>query len=100
VLRAAAKGAPIVVLAQLFQVNPLHWIYRPTRPPFGGEDLKGKTSGSLRRNDEAILRALLAHYAIDENQVSLFSVRYDYTPFTRGGWISGHFISTLRPSYR
>ena len=34
VLRAAAKGAPIVVLAQLFQVNPLHWIYRPDRTLF------------------------------------------------------------------
>jgi len=34
VLRAAAKGAPIVVLAQLFQVNPLHWIYRPDKTAF------------------------------------------------------------------
>jgi NitT/TauT family transport system substrate-binding protein len=83
VLRAAAKGAPIVVLAQLFQVNPLQWIYRPDQTAFsGGEDLKGKTIGvTFGGNDEAILRALLAHYGIAENQVSLFSVRYDYTPF-------------------
>ena len=86
VLRAAAKGAPIVVLAQLFQVNPLHWIYRPDKTAFSaGEDLKGKTIGvTFGGNDEAILRALLAHYAIAENQVSLFSVRYDYTPFYEG----------------
>jgi NitT/TauT family transport system substrate-binding protein len=86
VLRAAAKGAPIVVLAQLFQVNPLHWIYRPEKTAFsGGEDLKGKTIGvTFGGNDEAILRALLAHYSIAENQVSLFSVRYDYTPFYEG----------------
>lgn len=86
VLRAVAKGAPIVVLAQLFQVNPLHWIYRPDRIAFSsGEDLKGKRIGvTFGGNDEAILRALLARYGIAENQVDLFSVRYDYTPFYEG----------------
>ena len=33
VIRAVSKGSPIVVLAQLFQVNPLHWIYRPDHTP-------------------------------------------------------------------
>jgi NitT/TauT family transport system substrate-binding protein len=86
VLRAAAKGAPIVVLAQLFQVNPLQWIYRPDRTLFTTpEDLKGKSIGvTFGGNDEAILRALLARYGITEDQVSLFSVRYDYTPFYEG----------------
>jgi NitT/TauT family transport system substrate-binding protein len=86
VLRAAAKGAPIVVLAQLFQVNPLHWIYRPDRTAFSaGEDLKGKRIGvTFGGNDEAILRALLARYGIAETEVTLFSVRYDYTPFYEG----------------
>ena len=86
VLRAAAKGAPIVVLAQLFQVNPLQWIYRPDQTLFTTpEDLKGKSIGvTFGGNDEAILRALLARYGIAEDQVSLFSVRYDYTPFYEG----------------
>jgi len=86
VLRAAAKGAPIVVLAQLFQVNPLNWIYRPDRTHFTGpKDLKGQTIGvTFGGNDEAILRALLARYGIPEDQVNLFSVRYDYTPFYEG----------------
>jgi len=86
VLRAAAKGAPIVVLAQLFQVNPLQWVFRPDRTAFSsGEDLKGKRIGvTFGGNDEAILRALLARYGIAENQVTLFSVRYDYTPFYEG----------------
>ncbi|HEX5681411.1 MAG TPA: ABC transporter substrate-binding protein [Desulfobacterales bacterium] len=86
VLRAVAKGAPIVVLAQLFQVNPLHWIYRPDKTPFSGPaDWKGKTIGvTFGGNDEAIMRALLARYRIAENEVSLFSVRYDYTPFYEG----------------
>ena len=83
VLRAAAKGAPIVVLAQLFQVNPLHWIYRPDQTAFsGGGDLRGRRIGvTFGGNDEAILRALLARWGIAEDQVTLFSVRYDYTPF-------------------
>ncbi|MBW2107156.1 MAG: ABC transporter substrate-binding protein, partial [Deltaproteobacteria bacterium] len=31
VIRARSKGAPVVVVAQLFQLNPLQWIYRPAR---------------------------------------------------------------------
>jgi NitT/TauT family transport system substrate-binding protein len=86
VLRAVAKGAPIVVLAQLFQVNPLHWIYRPDRTPFTSpEDWKGKLIGvTFGGNDETIMRALLARYRIAEAEVNLFSVRYDYTPFYEG----------------
>jgi NitT/TauT family transport system substrate-binding protein len=86
VLRAVAKGSPIVVLAQLFQINPLHWIYRPDKTSFAAaEDLKGKSIGvTFGGNDETILRALLARYAIAESQVNLFSVRYDYTPFYEG----------------
>jgi len=83
VIRAISKGSPIVVLAQLFQANPLQWIYRPDenridRP----EDMKGKIVGiTFGGNDETILRALLAKYGIKENELNLFSVRYDYTPF-------------------
>lgn len=86
VIRAVAKGSPIVVLAQLFQVNPLHWIYRPDRTPLATpQDLKGKTIGiTYGGNDETIMRALLAKYKIAEDDVKLFSVRYDFTPFYRG----------------
>lgn len=86
VLRAAAKGSPVVVLAQLFQVNPLHWIYRPDRTPVSvPTDLKGRTIGvTYGGNDEAVLRALLARHGIAEGEVTFFSVRYDYTPFYEG----------------
>ncbi|UCD82251.1 MAG: ABC transporter substrate-binding protein [Desulfobacterales bacterium] len=86
VIRAVSKGSPIVVLAQLFQVNPLHWIYRPDRTPLKTpQDLKGKTIGiTYGGNDETIMRALLAKYNIKEDEVKLFSVRYDYTPFYKG----------------
>lgn len=86
VIRAVAKGSPIVVLAQLFQVNPLHWIYRPDRTGLTTpQDLKGKTIGiTYGGNDETIMRALLAKYNIAENEVKLFSVRYDFTPFYKG----------------
>jgi NitT/TauT family transport system substrate-binding protein len=86
VIRAVSKGSPIVVLAQLFQVNPLHWIYRPDRTPLKTpQDLKGKVIGiTYGGNDETIMRALLAKYKIKEEEVNLFSVRYDYTPFYQG----------------
>ncbi|RPJ74365.1 MAG: nitrate ABC transporter substrate-binding protein [Desulfobacteraceae bacterium] len=86
VLRAVAKGSPIMVLAQLFQVNPLHWIYRPERTPFASpKDWKGRTLGvTFGGNDETIMRALLARHGIAEGEVNLFSVRYDYTPFYEG----------------
>ena len=71
VIRAVSKGAPIVVLAQLFQVNPLHWIYRPDKCILHTpQDLKGKTIGiTYGGNDETIMRALLAKYGITEGQV-------------------------------
>ena len=86
VIRAVSKGSPIVVLAQLFQINPLHWIYRPDKTPLKTpQDLKGKTIGiTYGGNDETIMRALLAKYEIKEDEVNLYSVRYDYTPFYQG----------------
>jgi len=86
VIRAVSKGSPIVVLAQLFQINPLHWIYRPDRTVLRTpQDLKGKTIGiTYGGNDETIMRALLAKFNIKEEDVNLFSVRYDYTPFYKG----------------
>ena len=86
VIRAVAKGSPIVVLAQLFQINPLHWIYRPDQTVLKTpQDLRGKIIGvTYGGNDETIMRALLAKYHITEKEVELFSVRYDYTPFFNG----------------
>jgi len=83
VIRAVSKGAPVVVLAQLFQANPLQWIYRPAENDIKKpEDIRGKVIGiTFGGNDETIMRALLAKYGIKENEVNLFSVRYDYTPF-------------------
>jgi NitT/TauT family transport system substrate-binding protein len=83
VIRAVAKGSPVVVLAQLFQANPLQWIYRPDEVEIKKpEDIKGKVVGvTFGGNDETIMKAILAKYGIRENEVNLFSVRYDYTPF-------------------
>ncbi len=85
VIRALAKGSPVVVVCQLFQENPLQWIYRTAKVRLKNlSDLKGKTIGvTFGGNDEAILRALLAKGGIDERAVNLFSVRYDYTPFLK-----------------
>jgi NitT/TauT family transport system substrate-binding protein len=83
VIRALAKGADILVIAQLFQINPLQWIYRPDKMTVDRlADLKGHTLGvTFGGNDEAILKALLAKAGLAEGDVELFSVRYDYTPF-------------------
>jgi len=85
VLRARAKGSPVVVIAQLFQVNPLQWIYRPADAQIRKlSDLKGKVIGvTYGGNDETIMRTLLAKAGIGTTDVNLFSVRYDYTPFYR-----------------
>ena len=86
VLRARAKGSPVVVIAQLFQVNPLQWIYRPSDVRIGKlSDLKGKVIGvTYGGNDETIMRTLLAEAGLSSpTDVTLFSVRYDYTPFYR-----------------
>jgi NitT/TauT family transport system substrate-binding protein len=86
VIRAVAKGAPIVVIAQLFQANPLQWIFRPDRTSIHTvKDLKAKTIGvTFGGNDETIMRAVLNKHQIRKDDVRFFSVRYDYTPFYRG----------------
>lgn len=83
VIRAMAKGAPVKVIAQLFQVNALQWVYRDDQPPIKTlSDLKGKVIGvTFGGNDETIMRTLLAMGGVQPNEVDLFSVRYDYTPF-------------------
>ena len=83
VIRAMAKGSPVVVIAQLFQINPLQWIYRQADPPIVHlEDLRGRTIGiTYGGNDETIMRTILAKAGLTEKDVRLFSVRYDYTPF-------------------
>ncbi len=86
VIHALSKGSPVVVLAQLFQVNPLQWIYFKDKISVDTPaDLKQKTIGvTFGKNDEMIMRTLLAQAGIDERQVRLFSVRLDYSPFFRG----------------
>jgi len=86
VIRAAAKGSPIVVIAQLFQVNPLQWVYRTGKLHIDSPaDFRGKTLGiTFGGNDETIMRTLLAKFGINEASIDLYSVRYDYTPFYEG----------------
>jgi NitT/TauT family transport system substrate-binding protein len=90
VIRAAAKGSPLVVIAQIFQVNPLQWVYRADKmvldspvaiSSFGRGIILGLTFGG---NDETIMRTLLAKFGISEASVNVYSVRYDYTPFYEG----------------
>ena len=90
VIRAVAKGSPIVVIAQLFQVNPLQWVYRTDKLSFDSPAamisfIRGKTLGlTYGGNDETIMRILLTKFGISEASVNVYSVRYDYTPFYEG----------------
>lgn len=86
IIRAVAKGSPIVVLVQLFQTNPLQWIYRAEKEPIQSPaNLRHRIIGiTYGGNDETIFRALLAKYQIKKNELTLFGVRYDYTPFYQG----------------
>jgi NitT/TauT family transport system substrate-binding protein len=85
VIRAISRGASVVVIAQIFQINPLQWIYRADIPRIQRlADLRGKTIGiTYGGNDETIMKTLLARAGILDDEVRLFSVRYDYTPFYR-----------------
>jgi len=86
VIRALSKGAPVVVIAQLFQINPMQWIYRTENVTIRRiEDLEGKVVGiTYGGNDETIMRTLLAKGDIHDSEVEFFSVRYDYLPFYKG----------------
>ncbi len=83
VIRALEKGAEVVVLFQIFQINPLQWIYRETLPEITAlSQLKGKSIGiTFGGNDETIMNTLLAKGGIPKNDVQIYSVRFDFTPF-------------------
>ena len=83
VIRALEKGAKIKVLAQLFQINPMQWIYRADQPEIKTlQDLKGRKIGiTYGGNDETIMNTLLAKAGLTKDDVFLTSVRFDATPF-------------------
>ncbi|MCP4722675.1 MAG: ABC transporter substrate-binding protein [Desulfobacteraceae bacterium] len=85
VIRALDKGADVVVLAQLFQVNPMQWIYRADQPEIKRlTDLKGRHIGiTFGGNDETIMKTLLARSGLDARDVILSGVRFDFTPFLK-----------------
>jgi len=85
VIRALEKGADVVVLAQLFQVNPMQWIYRSNRPEIKAlSDLKGRHIGiTFGGNDETIMNTLLAKAQLSSKDVRISSVRFNFTPFLK-----------------
>lgn len=83
VIQALEKGANVVVLAQIFQINPMQWIYRADIPEMTKlEDLKGKNIGiTFGGNDEAIMNTLFSKGNINKDDVKITSARFDFTPF-------------------
>lgn len=86
VIRALEKGAKLVVLAQIFQVSPMQWIYRAKQPEIKTlADLKGRNIGiTFGGNDETVMHTLLAQAGIDKKDVNLTGVRFDFSPFLTG----------------
>jgi len=85
VIRALDKGADVVVLAQLFQVNPMQWIYRADQPEIRTlNDLRTRHIGvTFGGNDETIMNTLLAMAGLTPKDVRISSVRFDFTPFLK-----------------
>ena len=85
VIRALDKGAKIFVVAQLFQINPMQWIYRTDQSEVKTlQDLKGRNIGvTFGGNDETIMNTLLAKAGIGKKDVTITGVRFDFTPFLR-----------------
>lgn len=86
VIRALDKGAEVVVLAQIFQINPMQWIYRAQLPEITSLDqLKGRSVGvTFGGNDESILNTLFAKGGISAEDVKIHSARFDFSPFLTG----------------
>lgn len=85
VILALEKGADILVIAQLFQANPLQWIYRADQPEIRTlQDLKGRRIGvTFGGNDEAVMAAILARGGLTEKDVTILSVQGNAVPFFR-----------------
>lgn len=86
VIRALEKGAEVVVLFQIFQVNPMQWIYRSTIPEITElPQLKGKSIGiTFGGNDETIMNTLFAKGNITKDDVKIHGAHFDFTPFLTG----------------
>ncbi len=85
VIRALEKGGRIIVIAQLFQVNPMQWIYRADQSEIKTlQDLKNRRVGiTFGGNDETIMKSLLSKAGIKNSELSITGVRFDFTPFLR-----------------
>ncbi len=89
VIRAASRGADCLVIAQIFQENPLQWIFNSSRVKLDlespSESLKKLTIGiTYGGNDEAIFMALAGRLGLDPDSLHLYAITYDYTPFWKG----------------
>ncbi|HKL01396.1 MAG TPA: ABC transporter substrate-binding protein [Desulfotignum sp.] len=85
VIRALEKGADVVVLAQIFQINPMQWIYRDSRIQITQlSDLQGCRMGiTYGGNDETIMKTVLAKAGLTLGDVLVTGVRFDFTPFLK-----------------
>lgn len=86
IIKACERDADIVVIAQIYQKNPVQWIYRQPKkndiidkPEILADKKIGVTYGD---NDYNIMKALMSMHSIDTT--GFYSVKYSYIPFTKG----------------
>jgi NitT/TauT family transport system substrate-binding protein len=74
------------VVAQIYARSPVRWIYRRSLGQIRGPgDLVGKRIGvATGDNDEAMMRTYLRNNQIQESQVRLVGIQYDFGPFLSG----------------
>lgn len=85
VIMALEKGARIIVIAQIFQANPLQWIYRADKQQIISlRNLKGLRIGvTFGGNDDAIMQTLLTKAGLGRSDVKILSVQGNAIPFFR-----------------
>ena len=86
IIKACERDVDIVVIAQIYQKNPVQWIYRQPKindiidkPKMLANKKIGVTYGD---NDYNIMKALMSKYSIDTT--GFYAVKYSYIPFTKG----------------
>src|SRR5690606_35287968 len=85
-----AEGAPLVIVAALFQRNPFCVMSLPDSPITTLEDLEGKSIG-VQAVNEPVWNAFLAANDIDPGSINQVPAQFDPQPLATGevdGWFS------------
>lgn len=71
IMLAQSHGEPLVAIAAIFRLNPVALAVKASRNVHHPEALKGLKIGTLPDGTTTMLKTLLAHYGMTENDVTL-----------------------------